>query len=86
MTLPETERTFFYHVLAQLVPADRPAFAERVAERLQTIPDPGPGDVDRAVRAALIGLWTPPLDAERRAVTRWDRTAPRFEKASRRAW
>ena len=50
MTLPDTERTFFYHALAQLVPTDRPAFTERVAELLRTLPDPGPGDVNRALR------------------------------------
>jgi hypothetical protein len=70
VTLPDTERTFFYHALAQLVPTDRPAFTERVAELLRTLPDPGPGDVNRALRVALIGLWAPPPDAERRAVPR----------------
>ena len=58
MTLPEAECAFFYAVLAQLEPDARPIFAERVARFLGAHPDPGPGDCDRAVRAALFGLWS----------------------------
>jgi hypothetical protein len=60
MTLPEAELSFYFAALAQLTPDVRPVFAERVAAILGAHPDPGPGDVDRAVRAALVGLWTPP--------------------------
>ena len=60
MTLPEAELSFYFAAAAQLEPALRPAFAERVATILQSQADPGPGDVDRAVRQALIGLWVPP--------------------------
>lgn len=42
------------------------------------------GDVDRAIRAALVGLWVPPAD-EPRAVSRWARNAPKFEKVSKTA-
>jgi hypothetical protein len=52
--LPE-EASFFFWAAAQLEPGCRPVFAERVAAILGAHPDPGPGDVDRAVRAALIG-------------------------------
>jgi hypothetical protein len=43
------------------------------------------GDVDRAIRAALVGLWVPPADAEQRAVPRWNRSAPKFEQVSKQA-
>ena len=59
MTLPEAELSFYFAAAAQLEPALRPAFTERVATILQSHADPGPGDVDRAVRQALIGLWGP---------------------------
>jgi hypothetical protein len=38
--------------------------------------DPGPLDVDRAVRQALVGLWVPPAIEELRAASRWDRDTP----------
>ena len=56
MTLPEAELSFHFAAAAQLKPVLRPAFTERVATILQSQADPGPGDVDRAVRQALIGL------------------------------
>jgi hypothetical protein len=58
MTLSETERMFFFNVLAQLPPDTRSVFTARVVELLQAHSDPGPGDLDRALRAALVGLWT----------------------------
>ena len=73
MTLPETELNFYFAAVAQLEPALRPVFAERVAQVLGAHPDPGPGDVDRAVRTALVGLWTP-LEVTDRP-SRWDRDA-----------
>ena len=54
MTLPEVERAFFFAALAQLEPTLRPVFAARVGQILGARPDPGPGDVDRAVRTALV--------------------------------
>jgi hypothetical protein len=74
--------------MMQLEPELRPVFAERVANILDAycpFCEPGPGDVDRAIRAALIGLWVPPADAEQRAVPRWTRNAPKFEKVSKTA-
>jgi hypothetical protein len=61
----------------------RPVFAERVSAILGAHPDPGPGDVDRAVRQALVGLWTPPESIELRAGPL--RNAPAFERVSKRA-
>jgi hypothetical protein len=89
-------------------------FTVRMVEHLQVIADPGPGDVDRALRVAWVGLWVennsspgqqtsliaivalytklkvappvPPLDTELRAVSRWDRDEPQFERGSKRAW
>jgi hypothetical protein len=60
MTLPEAELSFYFAAAAQLEPTLRPVFAERVAQILGAHRDPGPGDVDRAVRQALVGLWIPP--------------------------
>ena len=61
-SLPDADESFFYAALHQLDPAVRPTFIARVAAIISTFPDPGPGDVDRAIRAALTGLWTPPPD------------------------
>jgi hypothetical protein len=80
MTLPEAELSFFFAAAAQLEPDLRPVFAERVSAILGAHPDPGPGDVDRAVSQALVGLWTPPESIELRAGPRWDRNAPAFER------
>ena len=65
--LPDADTSFFYAALHQLDPAVRPIFTARVAAIIDTLPDPGPGDVDRAIRAALAGLWTPPPDNARAA-------------------
>ena len=64
----------------------RSVFTERVAGILGAHPDPGPGDVDRAVRQALVGLWTPPAIEEFQRPPRWDRATPAFERVSKRAW
>jgi hypothetical protein len=72
MTLPEAELSFFFAALGTLDPNAREIFAERVGRILGAHPDPGPGDVDRAVRSALFGLWTPPEMTELRPV-RWAR-------------
>ena len=68
MTLPGDEQAFLCHALAQLAPDVREVFTARMVEHLQALADPGVGDVDRALRAALVGLWTPPDIAEWR---RW---------------
>jgi hypothetical protein len=85
VTLPEAELSFYCAAVAQLPPSLRPVFAERVAQTLGAHSDPGPGDVNRAVRQALVGLWTPPI-VEVRSPARWSRNTPRFERASRRAF
>ena len=85
MTLPEAMLSFYFAAAAQLEPALRPAFAERVATILQSPADPGPGDVNRAVRQTLIGLWVPPDETELRP-PRWHRVTPFFERASKRAY
>ena len=56
MTLPEAELSFYFAALAQLELARRPVFTERMTRLLGAHPNPGPGDVDRAVRQALVGL------------------------------
>ena len=83
MTLPGDEQAFLCHALAQLEPDVRPVFTARMVEHLQALADPGVGDVDRALRAARVGLWTPPeLDGQRGS--RWDSATPRFDLASKR--
>ena len=52
------------------------SFTERVVTILQSHADPGPGDVNRVVRQALIGLWVPPDETELRP-PRWHRVTPR---------
>ena len=47
MTLPEAELSFYFAAAAQLEPALRPAFTERVVTILQSHADPAPGDVNR---------------------------------------
>jgi hypothetical protein len=80
--LPEVELSFVLAAEGQLVPDLRPVFVERVASSLGAHADPGPGDVDRAVRQALAGLWTPPAIAE---PPRWSRDTPRFDRVSKLA-
>ena len=58
--LHEAELSFYFAAMMQVEPALRPVFVERVAQTLGAHPSPGPGDVDRAIRSALSGLWTPP--------------------------
>jgi hypothetical protein len=85
MRLPEAELSFYFAALAQLEPGRRPVFTARVAQLLGAHPDPGPGDVDRAVRAALVGLWTPPAIEEVLRPPRWARGTPAFERVSKGA-
>jgi hypothetical protein len=86
VTLPGDEQAFLCHALAQLEPDVRPVFAARMVEHLRAIAKPGPGDVDRALRAALVGLWTPPAIETTRVPSRWSRDTPRFDLASKRTW
>ena len=74
--------------MATLELEQRVIFAERVANinAYSSFCEPGPGDVDRAIRQALIGLWIPPATEEVKASSRWDRASPKFEQASKRAF
>ena len=88
MTLPAEECAFYFVAMAQLDPDRRATFAERVANILGAYSpfcEPGPGDVDRAIRQALFGLWTPPFE-ETRGVSRWDRAMPSFARVPKRAF
>jgi hypothetical protein len=82
VTLPEDEQAFLCNALAQLEPDISPVFTARMVEHLRALADPGVGDVDRALRAALAGLWVPPVIDE---PPRWSRDTPRFDRASKRA-
>jgi hypothetical protein len=85
MTLPEIEVSFFFAALAQLAPDARPIFIERVGQILGSHPAPDCGDVDRAIRSALVGLWVPPPVEEVKNSSRWNRATPQFERVSKRA-
>ena len=61
---------FLFAAINQPQPEARPIFIARLDAALQIVPDFGPGDFDRALRVALVGLWTPPPDGT-------ERTAPR---------
>jgi hypothetical protein len=76
MTLPADEQAFLCSAVRQLAPDMRPVFIARLAEHLQAVADYDVGDVDRALRAAWVGLWVPPLDTEVRP-GRWGANAPR---------
>jgi hypothetical protein len=80
--LPYAETSFYFAALGQLDPAMQPVFTERVAGYLGAHPDPGPGDVDRAIRQALVGLWEPPFTEDH--APRWASASPRYEKSSKR--
>jgi hypothetical protein len=86
MSLPEEVCAFFFCAMAQLEPDQRPVFAERVGAILGAYSpfcEPEPGDVDRAIRSALAGLWVPPPSAEN--PSRWNQAQPKFERISKRA-
>jgi hypothetical protein len=88
--LPEDECAFFFAAMATLDSELRPAFVERVANILSacsTLYEPGPGDVDRAIRQALVGLWQPHPDRLTPAAThpsRWNRPALGFDRVKAR--
>ena len=81
MNLPSEELSFFFWAGAQLSPDVRPVFVARVAAVLGAHRDPGPGDFDRAIRAALAGLWVPPAIEEVKNASRWNRAVPAFERS-----
>ena len=68
---PRRRLWFIAAAARQLHPTMRETFATRVHAALQDIHEPGPGDVDRVVRAALKGIWEPVVDT---APPRWSRT------------
>ena len=84
MTLPEAELSFHFAAAAQLKPVLRPAFTERVATILQSHADRVPGDIDRAVLRALIGLWVPPPVEEVKNASRWNRPTLGFDRIKAR--
>jgi hypothetical protein len=63
--------SFIAAAARQLQPVQRPIFAERVHALLGNIVEVGPGDVDRAVRAALKNLWDPPQLEKAAGKSKW---------------
>ena len=51
--LPDDDLTFYLSAASQTPPRERPTFEARVSAILQSHRDPGPGDVNRAVRVVL---------------------------------
>ena len=84
MTLPDAELSFYLLHWRSLSRRAGPIFTERVTRLLGAHPNPGPGDVDRAVRQALVGLRTPPAIEEFQRPPRWNRATPTFEWVSKR--
>jgi hypothetical protein len=68
---------------AILSPADRDAFVAAVAAELARMPI-GDGTVGRAIRAVQGRFHHP--EPEATSASRWDRKAPGFERASKRAY
>jgi hypothetical protein len=77
-TIPidEADYAFIAAAARQLHPTQRPVFATRVHALLQNILEPGPGDVDRAVRMALRGIWDPPELEKQRDIEKMHRGKP----------
>jgi hypothetical protein len=67
-----------------LDPALRDPFLQAVATALQGCSEIGPGAVFVVCRELQRQFFDPPLD-EPRAVSRWARHEPRYEKVSKRA-
>jgi hypothetical protein len=65
-----------------LCPPDRDAFYAAVAAELVGQPI-GDGTVGRAIRAAQLSFGHPTPE---RMPSRWERSAPGFERASKRSW
>jgi hypothetical protein len=80
VTLPEAELSFYFAGPAQLEPARRPVFTERVTRLLGAHPNPGPGDVDRAVRRPWWACRRRRQIEEFQRPPRWDRATPAFER------
>jgi hypothetical protein len=88
MTLPEEECAFYFAAMAQLELEQRAIFAERVANILGAYSpfcEPGPGDVDRAIRQAWEATWTPIPDEAAKTSSRWDRSDASFDRVSKMA-
>jgi hypothetical protein len=86
--LPEEECAFYFAALGQIEPEQRLEFMARVTgflDALSPFCEPGPGDIDRAIRQAFAALWTPPPDAERKVVGRWHRSDSNFDRVSKMA-
>ena len=81
--LPDDDVSFYWAAAAQLDPELRPAFAARVVAALDANPDPGPGDLDRAVRQAFAALWVPPPIEAVRVPPRWARSHARAQRGAR---
>jgi hypothetical protein len=61
--LTDEELNHVLHAAQPLDPACRGDFLQAVAAELQRYTEPGPGDVDRAIRATQRKFFDPPLES-----------------------
>ena len=80
MTSARRRAGFFFAALAQLAPRSARSSPRVLRLLLGAYPhcEFGPGDFNRAIRAALVGLWVPPPMPELKTPPRWARASPRF--------
>jgi hypothetical protein len=71
--IPIDDDTYSFIAAAehQLRPEQRQMFAVRMHTLLQNIPQPGVGDVDRALREAFKGLFDPPDLGAGASTSKW---------------
>jgi hypothetical protein len=64
--LPAGDVAFYLAAAGQLPPPERSLFQDRVNASLRAHPDPGPGDVNRAIRARAGWAVVPPRPPRQR--------------------
>jgi hypothetical protein len=85
LALTDSQLDTVYRCAGPLAPAVRPAFLELVAQSLAGAGEIGDGTVARVCAEAQRRFWAPPPQEATRP-PRWARGAPRFDRASKRAW
>ena len=83
--LTDSQLLTIQRAVAPLHPQDRGPYLEKVAEMLNGH-EIGDGLVGRAAREAQRQFLRAPELEPKRVLSRWDRDAPRFERASKRAF
>lgn len=84
LALSDSQLDVIHRLAWPLAPGDRGAYLEAVVQALQAQPALGDGVIHRVAVECQRRFWTPP-EIEK-VPPRWDRAAPHFEKASKRAY